>query len=383
MYAEPEFDTSTAEPQESTPWREEVASRINSYRARRRHKNDDDYSMRLDFNTQSPPSQAHEAIVAAVAEKYALDDETADINYYRRLNHEAIEVEAGSAADVSLHSEADIVADDPFNFDLVPADASPVDPTAEPVIVVYDPTTDPDFDFDKPRELDSNGEPVANASRPARRSEPKPKVIHFPRPAGMEPPIAPPAYDFAEPVLDRPRIMDVPEDTMPTIRGPLFADIRLDDSKSHDALEPKFGERIEVPLQVAAMNQRVFSGLIDSLIVVIASVIFGVIAWNVLPEIPRTKEMGALALAIPAVFWFVYQYVFLVYAGQTTGMQMAQLRLSTFDGKQPTWEERRYRALAMLLSCISVGLGFVWSMIDEDQLCWHDKISRTYPVQGR
>ena len=195
--------------------------------------------------------------------------------------------------------------------------------------------------------------------------------------------MAPPAYDFAEPVLDRPRIMDVPEDTMPTIRGPLFADIRLDESKSHDAAQPKFAEKIEVPLQVAAMNQRVFSGLIDSLIVGIASVIFGVIAWNVLPEIPRTKETGLLAIAIPAVFWFVYQYVFLVYAGQTTGMQMAQLRLSTFEGKAPTWEERKYRAMAMLLSCISVGLGFVWAMIDEDMLCWHDKISRTYPVQGR
>jgi uncharacterized RDD family membrane protein YckC len=383
MYAEPEFDTSTAEPQEPTRWREEVASRISSYRARRRRKNDDDYSMRLDFNTQPPPSPAHEAIVAAVAEKYALDDETADINYYRRLNHETLDVEAGSAADVPLQSETEAAIDDPFNFDVVPADDSTLDPAAEPLIVVYDPATDPDFDFDRPRELDANGEPVAHAARPARRAEPKPKVIHFPRPAGMEPPIAPPAYDFAEPVLDRPRIMDVPEDTMPTIRGPLFADIRLDETKSDEMALPKFGERIEVPLQVAAMNQRVFSGLIDSLIVGIASVVFGVIAWNVLPEIPRTKEMASLALGIPAAFWFVYQYVFLVYAGQTTGMQMAQLRLSTFDGKQPTWEERRYRALAMLLSCISVGLGFVWAMIDEDQLCWHDKISRTYPIQGR
>jgi uncharacterized RDD family membrane protein YckC len=383
MHAEPELDTSMAEPEANNRWREEVASRISSYRARRRRKNDDDYSMRLDFNNQAPPSPTHEAIVAAVAEKYALDDETADINYYRRLNHEAIEVEAGSAADVPLQSDSDTAADDPFDFDLVPADGSTVDPTAEPLVVVYDPANDPDFDFDRPRELDANGEPVASAIRRSRRPETKPKVIHFPRPAGMEPPIAPPAYDFAEPVLDRPRIMDVPEDTMPTIRGPLFADIRLDESKSEEMAQPKFGERIEVPLQVAAMNQRVFSGLIDSLIVGIASVVFGVIAWNVLPEIPRTKGMGALALGIPAAFWFIYQYVFLVYAGQTTGMQMAQLRLSTFDGKQPTWEERRYRALAMLLSCISVGLGFAWSMIDEDQLCWHDKISRTYPVQGR
>src|SRR3954469_5084832 len=153
MYAETELDTSTAQPQESTRWREEVASRINSYRARRRRKNDDDYSMQLDFNSQSPPSATHEAIAAAVPEKYALDDGTADINYYRRLNHEAIEVEAGSAADVALRSEADVAGADPFNFDLVPADETPVDATAEPLIVVYDPATDPDFDFDKPREL--------------------------------------------------------------------------------------------------------------------------------------------------------------------------------------------------------------------------------------
>jgi uncharacterized RDD family membrane protein YckC len=380
MYAEPELDNSQAEPEEPNRWREEVASRISNYRARRRRKNDDDLSMRLDFNSAPAPSPTREALVAAVAEKYAHTDETADINYYRRLNHEAVEVEAGSAADVALHLDSELADDDPFNFDLAPQTDSTLEPATEPVIV-YDPASDPDFDFDRPRELDANGEPVA--PRPPRRTEPKPKVIHFPRPAGMEPPIAPPAYEFAEPVLDRPRIMDVPEDTMPTIRGPLFADIRLDESKSHDAAEPKFAERIEVPLQVAAMNQRVFSGLIDALIVGVASTIFGVIAWNVLPEIPRTKEMGALALAIPAAFWFVYQYVFLVYAGQTTGMQMAQLHLSTFDGKPPSWEDRRYRALAMLLSCVSVGLGFVWSMIDEDQLCWHDKISRTYPIQGK
>ena len=379
MYAEPELDNSPAEPQEATRWREEVASRISNYRARRRRKNDDDLSLRLDFTPT--PSPTRDALVAAIAEKYAHDDETADINYYRRINHEAVEVEAGSAADVPLQSDSDLAADDPFNFDLAPQPEAALEALATEPLIVYDPATDPDFDFDRPRELDAHGEPVA--VRRSRRPEPKPKVIHFPRPAGMEPPIAPPAYDFAEPVLDRPRIMDVPEDTMPTIRGPLFADIRLDESKSHEASEPKFAARIEVPLQVAAMNQRVFSGLIDALIVGVASAIFGVIAWNVLPEIPRTKEMGALALAIPAVFWFVYQFIFLVYAGQTTGMQMAQLRLSTFDGRQPTWEDRRYRALAMLLSCISVGLGFIWSMIDEDQLCWHDKISRTYPIQGR
>ena len=37
-------------------------------------------------------------------------------------------------------------------------------------------------------------------------------------------------------------------------------------------------------------------------------------------------------------------------------------------------------ALALALSSVSLGLGFVWAIVDEDTLCWHDRITRTYPV---
>lgn len=379
MYAEPEFDTSAPEPDKQA-WRDELASRVSSYRARRRHKVEGDRSMRLDFDAVADASP-REAVASVLADRFPHPEGVADTNYYRRMNTESREV-------VDPDDEV-VPADDPeqdarsfspnYECEYTPVAAGSA---ADIPIVTYDPESDPDFDFELPRADAAEPETPKNLAQEARRVAAAARnLIHFPKPSGMEPPSAPPVYDFAEPVIDRPRILDVPEDTMPTIRGPLFADIRLDDPQTDEAVVAKFQAQIEVPLQVAAVSQRIFSGLIDALVVLIAYGIFVVIGWTVLPEIPRTKGMALLAVAVPAAFWFVYQYLFLVYAGQTTGMQMAQIHLRTFDGRQPSWQERRHRALAMLLSCISVGLGFLWAMIDEDTLCWHDKISRTYPIQ--
>jgi hypothetical protein len=32
----------------------------------------------------------------------------------------------------------------------------------------------------------------------------------------------------------------------------------------------------------------------------------------------------------------------------------------------------------MLISVIPAGLGMVWSIFDEDQMSWHDRLSKTY-----
>jgi hypothetical protein len=32
----------------------------------------------------------------------------------------------------------------------------------------------------------------------------------------------------------------------------------------------------------------------------------------------------------------------------------------------------------MLLSFMPLGLGLAWALADEDVLCWHDRITRTY-----
>jgi hypothetical protein len=38
----------------------------------------------------------------------------------------------------------------------------------------------------------------------------------------------------------------------------------------------------------------------------------------------------------------------------------------------------RSRLSALLLSLIPVGLGLAWALFDDDHLCWHDRLSKTY-----
>jgi len=39
--------------------------------------------------------------------------------------------------------------------------------------------------------------------------------------------------------------------------------------------------------------------------------------------------------------------------------------------------------LASFLSAVSLGLGYLWCLLDQDGLCWHDGITRTYVQSER
>jgi uncharacterized RDD family membrane protein YckC len=62
----------------------------------------------------------------------------------------------------------------------------------------------------------------------------------------------------------------------------------------------------------------------------------------------------------------------------TPGMRYAGIALSTFEDDSPTRAQLRRRLGAIALSLLPVGLGFAWSVFDEDHLSWHDRISQTY-----
>jgi uncharacterized RDD family membrane protein YckC len=73
----------------------------------------------------------------------------------------------------------------------------------------------------------------------------------------------------------------------------------------------------------------------------------------------------------------MYQYLFLVHAAATPGMRVAGLQVRSFDNLPAPRSVRRWRAIAMLLSGMALGLGFLWAAIDESGLCWHDRITHT------
>jgi len=222
-------------------------------------------------------------------------------------------------------------------------------------------------------------EPVPPPPIPRYRPEP-PKIIAFPRPLPVRPVPAPPQprvpmedLELAEPVLDTPRILDAPEppaEQMDLLSS--FADIRLEPEESRTNFEE------ELPIHPAPLQQRVFAGLVDALVVLIAGAIFAITFTVTSSGLPQTRMVLLCGAIVGATFWLLYQYLFLVYSTGTPGMQMAQLELCTFKGEHVSVALRRWRALASLLSGCSIGLGFVWAFVDEDTLGWHDRITQTH-----
>lgn len=364
-------------PDEQERWRNEVASRISSYKAKKRRKMDGDFSMKLEFEaleTPAPPSASAAQLATAVAEQKS-SHEVCDTNYYRRKNAEAIAYQAAAAAAALEDYDPD--------FDFV-GRSEPVVP--EPRI--HDPlnadlilSPEPETEESLHAKLDAIlAEPEIGPVVP--QSAPQNNVILFPRPT-IEPPLAPlpPTRDeLADRVFDRPRILDVPEDNVPTIEGPLFADIHLD-AETDEMTAPAAANELELPLQVAPMMQRAFAAGCDWGIVAAASLVFFVLCWKSMDGLPSSKPALAALLMIPLGLWAVYQFMFHLYAGETPGMRMAHLRLCDFQREMPEWELRKKRALYATFSCISVGVGYLWALVDEDTLCWHDRASRTYLTQ--
>ena len=197
--------------------------------------------------------------------------------------------------------------------------------------------------------------------------ETKAKIIEFPRVAAPPKPLD----ELAEPVLDRPRILEAPEPTPPP---PALGGIIMEPIP-----EPPNDRRpgFEIPLQGAQMNRRVAAGSIDAAIVL--SVYAGAAyLFSRFAAVPPLFQ----ALSASAVFvwlsWSLYQYLMLVYTGSTPGLKLTKLQLRKFDDSPVPRRLRRWRVLASILSGFSLGLGYAWCFLDEDQLCWHDRITHTY-----
>jgi len=92
------------------------------------------------------------------------------------------------------------------------------------------------------------------------------------------------------------------------------------------------------------------------------------------PPTPDARLIGAVFCMLLAFYWIVY----FRYFGRTAGMTWIGLRLLNFDAEPPTSLQRRNRAFGALLSAAALGVGFAWAAADEQRLCWHDRMSKTF-----
>jgi uncharacterized RDD family membrane protein YckC len=217
---------------------------------------------------------------------------------------------------------------------------------------------------DNPVQMDDPG-PV-----PSEVNTESARIIEFPRFYGGPVDLS---YELAEPVIDRPRIVEAPEVEPPP---PALGGIIIEPEEQEPEKRPGF----EIPLQSASLSRRLWAGALDGLIVLAASALFGYIFFRITGTIPRLSQLLGMVVTLAVLFWAAYQYLLLTYTGSTPGLRLAGLELSRFDGTPVHRGLRRWRVLASILSALSLGLGFAWCFLDEDALCWHDRITHTHLV---
>ena len=127
----------------------------------------------------------------------------------------------------------------------------------------------------------------------------------------------------------------------------------------------------------AGLLRRLAAIAYDSLLV--AAVLFLVTIPFIAARGGEPVEIGdnlsyRIALVIVIYAFFVG---FWTRSGRTLGMQSWGLQLETLDGKRPSFGRASLRFAAALLSWLPCGLGFLWQLVDRQDLAWHDRISGT------
>ncbi len=195
------------------------------------------------------------------------------------------------------------------------------------------------------------------------------KIIEFPRSA-CAPPVR--LNELADPVMDRPRILEAPEVVPPP---PAMGGITIDEARR---AEPERRPGIDMPLQPAALEQHLLAVAIDAAIVLLAVAAFSTIFYQLTHIRPPLSQLMGLGAGLLGTFWAAYQYLLIVYSGTTPGLRAMRLQLQRFDGTLTSRRLRRWRVLGSMLSGISLGMGYAWQFLDEDGLCWHERLTKTY-----
>lgn len=133
---------------------------------------------------------------------------------------------------------------------------------------------------------------------------------------------------------------------------------------------------------VALPAHRAMAAIVDLSIVLVSLGAFLGIFFLAGGDMMLNRETIPLILGMAAVIAMFYRFLWCLGNGDSPGMRFAGLRLVDFDGRRPDREQRGLRQVAGLLSIFSAGLGLVWALVDEENLTWHDHISKTFPTPG-
>jgi hypothetical protein len=202
-----------------------------------------------------------------------------------------------------------------------------------------------------------------------RITTPVPKIIEFPR-------IQTRQYELAEPIADQLRIFEAIDEAGAKPAVNHLSSIEIAPEEPLQA-----AVEIEVPIQAAALQNRGYAAALDLIVMMGAAGVFALCAQLFISSLPQTKHLLPSAAVCGLLLLTIYYLLSFSFHRSTVGIDAAGLSVITFSGEAPSRVVLRWRALATVLSYAALGMGVAWSLIDEDRLCWHDRITHTYLIQ--
>ncbi len=111
---------------------------------------------------------------------------------------------------------------------------------------------------------------------------------------------------------------------------------------------------------------------------VLMSTSFGVIIARSGAPVPAGSVGFQIFLLLQIAAFFIF---FWCRGGQTPGMRAWALRVEMNDGRPLTPKVAALRLMGAILSAATLGLGFLWILVDPQKRAWHDRLSATRVVR--
>ena len=149
-------------------------------------------------------------------------------------------------------------------------------------------------------------------------------------------------------------------------------------------------------VRVAGFPRRAVAAIVDlSLLLAFSAGVTLLAALLLHVPMPGVREVGPDLLvagildrnpmAVGAVGLFLgmaglYELYFAGIAGQTPGMRLMGIRLISYRGTPPGPGRGLLRLVALVVSLLPAGLGWLWALFDREHRALHDHLAATYVI---
>jgi uncharacterized RDD family membrane protein YckC len=216
------------------------------------------------------------------------------------------------------------------------------------------------------------------AEQPTLFSNPPKNIIPFERRDRPTAPKAVPSHEPLSPAPQQPRTHTRKQAAAPDLQGNL--DFVPASPQKGRKLKTDVDAQVFCDQPVATPTHRLVASAIDGAIILFG---FGLMVAT-FELLGGSFGSGKLVwLGLGGAFALVSMFYGLIWAiagRETAGMHFTDLQLITFDGFPLDARSRALRFATTWLSFCSGGLGLLWAVADEENLTWHDHISKTFPT---